>query len=95
MEFIFEWDEAKNAQNIKKHGISFEEAQNLWKDFYIDLNNLAHVKNSEFRSATLGQYKGKVYLAVWTARKEKIRLISVRRARKYEEKAYQQKIQNS
>ena len=31
-ELRFEWDEAKNRQNIKKHGVSFEEAQTVFLD---------------------------------------------------------------
>ena len=29
---IYEWDEAKNQANIKKHGIAFEEAQTVFDD---------------------------------------------------------------
>ena len=29
---IFEWDEEKNQQNRKKHGIWFEEAQTIFED---------------------------------------------------------------
>ncbi|MBA2484702.1 MAG: BrnT family toxin [Nitrospira sp.] len=28
----FEWDEKKNRQNIRKHGVSFEEAQSVFLD---------------------------------------------------------------
>ena len=28
----FEWDEKKNRANIKKHGVSFEDAQSAFKD---------------------------------------------------------------
>jgi uncharacterized DUF497 family protein len=31
-ELRFAWDEAKNRQNIKKHGVSFEEAQSAFLD---------------------------------------------------------------
>lgn len=31
-ELRFEWDETKNRQNIKKHGVSFEEAQTVFLD---------------------------------------------------------------
>ena len=40
MEHNFEWDEKKNKENIKKHGISFDEAQKAFLDpkriFYRD-----------------------------------------------------------
>ena len=31
---VFEWNEAKNKANIRKHGISFEEAQSAFFDDY-------------------------------------------------------------
>lgn len=33
-DIFFEWDEAKNKANIKKHGISFEEAESVFYDEY-------------------------------------------------------------
>ncbi|HCU24099.1 MAG TPA: hypothetical protein DF383_03700, partial [Deltaproteobacteria bacterium] len=44
---------------------------------------------------TIGWINAKLYLAVWTRRGDKIRLISVRRARKNEEKIFTEKIRNS
>jgi uncharacterized DUF497 family protein len=33
MKFVgFEWDESKNQSNIKKHGVSFEEARSVFYD---------------------------------------------------------------
>ena len=31
-DIIFEWDEAKNKVNIRKHGVSFEEAKSVFYD---------------------------------------------------------------
>ena len=47
---------------------------------------------SEFRSATIGGINDKIYVAIWTRRKGKLRLITVRRARKNEEKIYKKYI---
>jgi len=33
-DIVFEWDEAKNKANIKKHGVSFEEAESVFFDEY-------------------------------------------------------------
>ncbi len=33
-DIMFEWDEAKNKANIKKHGVSFEEAESVFFDEY-------------------------------------------------------------
>lgn len=31
-ELQFEWDEAKNRENVRKHGVAFEEAQTVFLD---------------------------------------------------------------
>lgn len=88
---MFEWDTQKNLLNQKKHGVSFEEAIQIWEKPYVEVEDIAYTK-TEKRSATLGKIGEKLYVAIWTKRKEKIRLITVRRARKNEEKIYQEKI---
>jgi len=45
---IFEWDEKKAKQNIKKHGISFEEAATVFGDpFSITIYDPLHSKDEE------------------------------------------------
>ena len=87
----FEWDPDKNTVNQKKYGVSFEEALQIWQEPYVEIDNIAYT-TTETRSATLGKIAGKLYVAIWTKRRRKIRLISVRRARKNEEKIYQEKV---
>lgn len=81
----FEWDPAKSLLNKKKHGLNFDEAVDIWNDVYVEVRDIARTKN-EKRSATLGWIKSKAYVAVWTLRDGRIRIISVRRARINEEK---------
>ncbi len=83
----FQWNPQKSKLNEEKHGVGFEEALEIWADAHIDVKNIANSEN-ESRSATLGKIKNKVYVAIWTKRGSSIRLISVRRARKNEEKVY-------
>jgi uncharacterized DUF497 family protein len=90
----FEWDFAKSELNKKKHGISFADALILWQADTVVVEEIAYAK-LESRSATLGIIGQKVYVAIWTRRKDKIRLITVRRARHYEEKLYKEKFQIS
>ena len=87
----FEWDPEKNKINKAKHGISFEDALQIWQEPSIDIEDIAYAKG-EYRSATLGKIGNKYYVAIWTKRGAKIRLITVRRARKNEEKIYKEKI---
>ena len=44
----FEWDENKNRSNIKKHGISFEEASSVfYDDEALIISDEAHSENEE------------------------------------------------
>ncbi|RXJ66984.1 toxin [Halarcobacter ebronensis] len=85
---IFEYDKNKSNSNKSKHNIDFEEAKELWSDnFAIELKS----KNceDEDRYLVIGKIKTKIYAAIITYRGEKIRIISVRRARKKEEELYE------
>jgi uncharacterized protein len=89
----FEWDADKNKLNILKHGISFEEAQTVFYDENARLiPDLFHSENEE-RFIILG-YSSKAKLLTvchcYRTGNEIIRLISARRATKYETKQYYQ-----
>lgn len=86
----FEYDPHKSLLNQRKHGISLEEAKQLW------LGPIALVEArflSEPRSTIIGEIEGKRYACAFTIRGQAIRLISARRARKQEEAIYEQNIQ--
>lgn len=90
---IFEWNELKSAAKFAEHGIRFEEAVMIWTGMTVEISEIARSDNDESRGATLGVIGKSVYTAIWTMRSDKIRLISVRRARNGEAKAYFEKIQ--
>ena len=49
----FEWDEAKNLFNRRKHGVSIEEASQVFSDpSYVSVQD--HVEGGELRWQTLG-----------------------------------------
>ena len=84
---VFEYDEEKSKLNKEKHGIDFFEAQNLWNDVFrviIPAKTL-----DEDRCLLIAEYKTYIWSAVYTIREEKIRIISVRRARRNEKTIYQ------
>lgn len=89
----FEWDSDKNTENRRKHGISFEQAVTLWDGIHMEVEEIARSEDGEKRSATMGWVGSKIFVAIWTGRGEKIRLISVRRAGKNEENVFIKKIQ--
>lgn len=83
----FEFDPWKSESNKKKHGISFEEAQILWED--PDLIEIPVKVSDEPRFLIIGKISGKHWSGVITCRGEKVRIISVRRARKEEVDIYE------
>jgi uncharacterized DUF497 family protein len=89
--YNFEFDEYKSQFNKDKHGINFVEAQELWKDFYIELQTMSE---PEKRFYHIGQIEGKHWTSIITYRKENIRIISVRRSRQKEVDAYEQAKEN-
>jgi uncharacterized protein len=84
---MFEFDPAKSQANKAKHGIDFAEAQALWDD-----PNLLEVPartSDEPRFLIVGRLADKHWSAVVTYRADRIRIISVRRAREEEIAAYE------
>lgn len=83
---IFEWDPKKNKENKAKHGISFDQAKEIWTSDPIQSPSLQF--DGEMRHLVVGEVNGTCWTAVITMRGETIRIISVRRARDKERKAY-------
>ena len=70
----FEWDEAKNAENIAKHNVSFEEAQEVFNDpFKLILKNKKH-SLQEDRFYCIGKIEGEVITVRFTFRNGNIRI---------------------
>lgn len=86
MEYGF--DEAKSAANKAKHGLDFSEAQRLWQD--VDAVEIPAKSNVEQRKMLIARIEEKIWSAIFTERENKIRIISVRRARTNEEAIYEQ-----
>jgi uncharacterized protein len=76
----FEWDKEKAVANFKKHGVSFEEAALAFFDE--NAVELFDERNSddEIRYQLIGISNTRLILVAYTARNEKIRIISARKA---------------
>ncbi len=87
----FSWDNKKSNANKKKHGISFEEAQNIFFDENaVEFFDPDH-SESENRFIMLGlSYRLRVLVVCHCFRESKseIRIISARKATKKEQKVY-------
>jgi uncharacterized DUF497 family protein len=84
---LFEFDPEKSKKNKAKHGIDFDKAQLLWED--PDAIGFPARSDDEERFALLAVVQDRVWIAFYTLRGDRIRLISVRRARKGEKKLYE------
>ena len=83
----FEFDPKKSKRNLAKHGIDFEEAQQLWNDPL--LLEIPARTEDEPRSIVIGVIESKHWSAVITQRSDSIRIISVRRSRLEEVALYE------
>jgi hypothetical protein len=85
--YLFEFDPKKSESNQKKHGIDFIDAQDLWQD--ADFIEVMAKSDDEPRALVIGKVGGKHWSAIITYRKDKIRIISVRRSRGSEVALYE------
>jgi len=83
----YEWDEKKRQTNREKHAVDFLEAIDFdWHNAisWIDDRN----DYGEIREIALGWIKTQLYVMVFTLRNNKVRIISLRKAKPQEKKIY-------
>ncbi|MBZ4219180.1 MAG: BrnT family toxin [Chlorobium sp.] len=85
---MFEWDEEKRLRNLEKHKLDFIVARLLFDGRKTITAQSVHPV--EARYVTTAIIDRKFYTVVWTWREDKRRIISFRRARYGEERAYRQ-----
>lgn len=88
----FVWDNNKALSNIRKHGVSFEEASSVLADFLsVTIPDPLHPGNEE-RLITIGQSeRQRLLVVVHTEQGDIIRLISARLATVQERKRHEEK----
>ena len=87
--FNFEWDSEKAASNLRKHRISFDEAVTVFGDpLALTFSDTDH-SETEVRSRTYRVFsEGRLLVVVHTERPNKLRIISARKATRYEQSIY-------
>jgi len=83
---MFEFDKGKSESNKMKHGIDFETARELWKD-----SNRIEIPAKwvdESRIILIARLEKDIWAAIFTLRNDRIRTISVRKARNNEKEIY-------
>lgn len=91
---IFEWDENKALANIKKHGVSFEEARAVFYDDYAVLFDDPDHSEAEDRFLIIGMSSEKGVCIVshcYRSEDERIRIISARKAIRTERSIYEKR----
>ena len=93
----FEWDEAKNLANQRKHGVSFEDASEVFRDpLFVSVKD--RIQDGEQRWRTYGEVEGSLLMMVaHTAQEEDahgttielIRIITARYATRKERQRYE------
>lgn len=84
---LIEFDPAKDAKNIKKHGVSLAVAE--FFDWDKGLVQVAQTVRGEHRLRIIAEAFGDLYVAIFTPRGPKQRIISLRRAGRRERNHYE------
>jgi uncharacterized DUF497 family protein len=87
----YEWNAQKAKFNYQKHGIDFEEAITVFRDHHsITIFDPDH-SAMEQRFIDIGlSERGRVLVVIYTERRNRIRIISARRATLAEQRRYDQ-----
>ena len=90
----FEWDEDKNRENIRKHGFDFADA---WEIFEAPMRTALDTRADygEDRWSGIGLLGNRIVVVVFTERGGGIiRMISLRKASKYERKKFEEALRD-
>ena len=91
MSYYFEWDPEKAAANLRKHGVSFEEATTVFGDLLaMNMSDPDHSLNEE-RFVLLGMsHLMRLLVVAYGERGIRTRLISAREATRKERRQYEE-----
>lgn len=93
-EYVFEWDPVKAEQNVRKHGVTFEEASHVFQDpLQQSVFDEEHSSLGEDRWVTLGMSRQELLVVVHTFVEHMhvvtVRIISARMATRNERRNYE------
>jgi uncharacterized protein len=87
----FEWDQSKAASNVKKHGVSFEEAKTVFDNPLAAIFDDEAHSVGEQREIIIGHsQRNRLLLIAFTERSGNVRIISARLATRQEREDYEQ-----
>jgi len=90
MDLAFEWDPSKAAANVRKHGVTFDEASTVFGDPLASVFADPDHSLAEERLVLVGRsHRDRVLVVMFTERPPRVRLISARPATRPEREAYE------
>lgn len=89
----FEWDEGKRLTNLHKHGIDFVDVFTVFDGDTVTVKDERY-SYGEHRFVTFGLLQGRVVAIVHTERNDLTRIISARKATRYEQRTYFEQLSN-
>ena len=88
-----QWDETKRQKNVGKHGIDFVGVEEVFRGLTVTMEDDRH-SYGEQRFVTLGLLNGRIVVVVHMEREDRMRIISVRKATRYEQELYYSEIRD-
>jgi uncharacterized DUF497 family protein len=85
---VYEWDEAKRAVNLQKHGLDFLAAHRVYESANKITYRIQELPEERFLDLALVEIEGVVLALVYTTRNGNVRFISFRRASRRERRKY-------
>jgi len=96
MALFFEWDNEKAINNVKKHGVTFDEAKSVFYDTFALISLDVEHSITEERFSIIGYSKSNRILFIsYSEKNEVIRIISARKTTKNERLFYEKNIKNN
>lgn len=89
----YEWDEEKRLANLRKHGIDFIDIPAAFDGDTLTVED-GRYSYGEQRFVTFGLLQGRVIAVIHTEREDCTRIISARKATKYEQRIYFEQLSN-
>lgn len=89
---MYEWDQNKKEDNHRKHGLSFDDAAEVFDGQCLTFED-RRIAYGEERYITMGHLKGRLVVIAHTPRGGNTRIISMRKANSREQKAYKKRLE--
>jgi uncharacterized DUF497 family protein len=87
----YEWDKTKNRRNFVKHGLKFEDAEQVFSGPCVTFED-DRFDYGEQRLVTLGLLVGRVVVIAHVPRDDGTRIISMRKGNRREQEIFQKRL---